>query len=131
MMNSLQIKLQKGQLDELKDEPASLLKFLNVLFEPLSVNYEQLKYALEREFRPEGSPEVIRLNFDRVKFEQNTGQGSFRIVLDIDFSFGCEDVVTNKRDQTSEWTFLVDYQLLIISFYSSPYIDSRTTADEF
>lgn len=130
-MNSLQIKLQKGQLDELRDEPASLLKFLNVLFEPFSANYEQLKYALEREFRPEGSPEVIRLNFDRIKFEQHTGQGSFRIVLDIDFSFGCEDVATNKKDQTSEWTFLVDYQLLIISFYSSPYIDSRSTADEF
>lgn len=130
-MNSLQIKFSKGQHDELKAEPASLLKFLNVLFEPLSANYEQLKYALEREFRPEGSPEVTRLNFDRVKFDQNTGQGSFRIVLDVNYSFGCEDVVTYKKDQTSEWTFLVDYKLLIINFFSSPYIDSRTTADEF
>lgn len=131
MMNSLQIKLSKGQLDELKNEPASLLKFLNLLFEPLSANYEQLKYALEREFRPEGSPEVTRLNFDRVKFDQSTGQGSFRIVLDVNYSFGCEDVVTYKKDQTSEWTFLVDYELLISNFFSSPYIDSRTTADEF
>jgi hypothetical protein len=131
MMNSLQIKLHKGQLDELKDEPASLLKFLNILFEPFSANYEQLKYALEREFRPEGSPEVIRLNFDRIKFDENAGRGSFRIVLDVNYSFGCEDVVTYKKDQTSEWTFLIDHQLLIISFYSSPYIDSRSTADEF
>jgi hypothetical protein len=131
MMNSLQIKLQKGQLDELKDEPVSLLKFLNILFEPFSANYEQLKYALEREFRPEGSPEVLRLNFGRIKFDPATGHGSFRIVLDINYSFGCEDVVTFKKDQTSEWTFLVDHQLLIISFYGSPYIDSRSTADEF
>ncbi|WPV01712.1 hypothetical protein SNE26_08005 [Mucilaginibacter sp. cycad4] len=131
MMNDLQIKLHKGQLDELKDEPASLLKFLNVLFEPFSENCKQLKYALEREFRPEGSPEVVSLNFDRIKFDQHTGQGSFRIVLDIDYAFGCEDLVTHKKNQTSEWTFLVDYKLLIISFYSSPYTDSRTTADEF
>lgn len=131
MMNSLQIKLSKWQLDELKNEPASLSKFLNLLFEPLSANYEQLKHSLEREFRPEGSPEVTRLNFDRIKFDQNTGQGSFRIVLDINYSFGCEDVVTYKKDQTSEWTFLVDYELLIINFFSSPYIDSRSTADEF
>ncbi|MGF7073001.1 hypothetical protein [Mucilaginibacter sp. 3215] len=131
MMNSLQIKLNKGQLDELKNEPASLLSFLNVMFEPLSANYEQLKHALEREFRPEGSPEVTRLNFDRIKFDRNTGQGSFRIVLDVNYSFGCEDVVTYKKDQTSEWTFLVDHTLLIVSFYSSPFIDSRSTADEF
>jgi hypothetical protein len=131
MINSLQIKLNREQLDKLRDEPASLLKFLNVLFEPFSENYQQLKYALEREFRPEGSPEVTHLNFDRIKFDQNTGQGSFRIVLDVNYSFGCEDLVTYKKDQTSEWTFIVDYELLIISFYSSPYIDSRTTADEF
>ncbi|WP_431198415.1 hypothetical protein ACRQ5D_26845 [Mucilaginibacter sp. P25] len=93
----MQIKLHKGQLDELKDEPASLLNFLNIIFEPLSANYEQLKYALEREFRPEGSPEVVSLNFDRIKFDQNTGQGSFRIVLDIDYAFGCEDLVTHKK----------------------------------
>ncbi len=130
-MNSLQIKLNKGQLDELNNEPASLLKLLNNVFEPLSANYEQLKYSLEREFRPEGSPEVTRLNFDRIKFDQNTGQGSFRIVLDVNYSFGCEDVVTHKKDQTSEWTLLVDYELLIINFFSSPYIDSRSTADEF
>ncbi|WEA02158.1 hypothetical protein [Mucilaginibacter sp. SJ] len=131
MMNSLQIKLHKGQLDELKDEPASLLKFLNTLFEPFSENRKQLKYALEREFRPEGSPEVVNLNFDRIKFDQNTGQGSFRIVLDIDYAFGCEDLVTHKKNQTSEWTFIVDYKLLIINLYSSPYTDSRTTFDEF
>ncbi|SDF89039.1 hypothetical protein [Mucilaginibacter gossypii] len=131
MINSLQIKLHKGQLDELKDEPASLLNFLNIIFEPLSANYEQLKYALEREFRPEGSPEVVSLNFDRIKFDQNTGQGSFRIVLDIDYAFGCEDLVTHKKNQTSEWTFIVDYKLLIINLYSSPFTDSRTTFDEF
>lgn len=130
-MDTLQIKLIKEQLDELKDEPESLSKFLNVLFEPFSANYEQLKYALEREFRPEGSPEVTRLNFDRIKFDQNAGQGSFRIVLDVNYSFGCEDVVTFKKDQTSEWTFLIDHKLLIVSFFSSPYIDSRSTADEF
>nr|WP_189549071.1 hypothetical protein [Mucilaginibacter rubeus] len=127
----MQIKLHKGQLDELKDEPASLLNFLNTIFEPLSANYEQLKYALEREFRPEGSPEVVSLNFDRIKFDQNTGQGSFRIVLDIDYAFGCEDLVTHKKNQTSEWTFIVDYKLLIINPYSSPFTDSRTTFDEF
>jgi len=131
MINSLQIKLHKGQLDELKDEPASLLSFLNVIFKPLSANYEQLKHALEREFRPEGSPEVTRLNFDRIKFDENTGQGSFRIVLDINYAFGCEDLVTHKKNQTSEWTFIVDYKLLIINLYSSPFIDSRSTAEEF
>jgi len=131
MINNLQFKLHNGQLEELRDEPASLLKFLTVLFEPFSANYEQLKYALEREFRPEGSPEVLRLNFDRIKFDQQAGHGSFRIVLDVNYSFGCEDVVTYKKDQTSEWTFIVDHKLLIASFFSSPFIDIRSTADEF
>jgi hypothetical protein len=131
MTNSFSIKLQSGQLDELKNHPDEALKFLNGLFEPLSDNYDQLKHALEREFRPEGSPEVVRFNLDRIKFDAVTGYGSFRVVLDIEFGFGCEDIVTSKKDQTSEWTFLVDEKLSIINFYDSPYIDSRSTADEF
>ncbi len=69
--------------------------------------------------------------FDRVNYDASTGKGCFRIVLDVRFTFGCEDSVTEKKDQTSEWTFTVNHPNKTIAFYSSPFAESRSTADEF
>ncbi len=125
-MDTFEIKLHNAPADS-----TDMATFLNELFAPGSENYQQLKHAIEREFRPNGSPELIRLDIDRVKFDAATGKGSFRIVLDINYTFGCEDLLIEKENQTSEWTFFIDKGLQIIFFYGSPYIDSRSTADEF
>ena len=66
---------------------------------------------------------------DRVKYDAASGKGSFRVVLDIDYTFGCEDLLTKKENETSEWTFQVNGET--ISFYSSPFAESPSTADEF
>lgn len=100
-------------------------------FAPGSSNYQQLAYELQREFKQGGSPEVTAMAFDRVKYNDYTAKGSFRIVLDINFTFGCEDVKTEKQGQTSEWTFTINYLKNTINFYSSPFAESRSTADEF
>ena len=105
--------------------------FLNLLFAPATANYQQLSLELQREFRQGGSPDVTQLAFDRVNYSPTMGKGSLRIVLDVRFTFGCEDSVTEKKDQTSEWTFAVDKFANTIRFYSSPFADSRSTADEF
>jgi len=93
--------------------------------------YKLLKSALEREFRPNGAPDVKRMTIDRVAYNAGTGNGSFRVVLDLSYTFGCEDLVTSKNNETSEWTFFVDTHGGAIKFSGSPYADSRSTADEF
>ena len=116
---------------KLNDAPGDIEKLLKDLFAEGNKPYDLLKQAIEREFRPNGAPEVKRMNIDRVKFEPVSGQGSFRVVLDIDYTFGCEDVFKTKENETSEWTFSLDTEWTNIRFYSSPDIDSRSTADEF
>lgn len=105
--------------------------YLHELFTPGTNEYQQLKYEIQREYRSSGSPEVTRMAFDRAQSDTITGHGSFRVIVDVNFTFGCEDVQTDKSNQTSDWTFEVDHQAQLIHFYGSPYIDSRTTADEF
>lgn len=105
--------------------------FLKSLFCSGSRAHELLKSAIEREFRPNGAPEVKRMAIDRVAYNATTGKGSFRVVLDISYTFGCEDLVTNKNNETSEWTFFVDTDDSAIIFSGSPYADNRSTADEF
>jgi hypothetical protein len=102
---------------------------LDGLFAVNSANYNELKHALEREFRQHGAPEVTKMNFDRIKYDPRNGKGSFRIVLNINFTFGCEDLLVPKTGQTSEWTFVADGKK--ITFNSSPFAESRSTADEF
>lgn len=126
-MDSLLIPLNDDQLDSLTD----LDNLLNNLFKPGTDNYHKLAYELQREFRHGGSPDVMRIHFDRIKFDGNTGKGSFRIVLDIGFTFGCEDLHVEKQNQTSEWTFAIDKTAKNIALHSSPYAESRSTADEF
>jgi len=126
-METLAINLNHHQLTE----PANIGKLLNHLFVPHTGNYNKLVYELQREFKWGGSPDVKSIIFDRVKYDETTGKGSFRILLDISFTFGCEDVITEKQDQTSEWTFEVDRTEMMMRLYSSPYVDSRSTADEF
>ncbi|MCJ8211044.1 hypothetical protein MUY27_15100 [Mucilaginibacter sp. RS28] len=103
--------------------------YLSLLFTPGSASYDQLKYELQREYRFNGSPEVTSIKFDKGQLDAN--KGSFRVILDINFTFGCEDVQTDKHDQTSDWTFDVDREKQLIRFYSSPYAEARSTADEF
>jgi hypothetical protein len=105
--------------------------YLTRLFAHDSANYNQLKYEIQREYRFSGSPQVTSMKFDRVQYNSDSGKGSFRVILDINFTFGCEDVTTEKANQTSEWTFNVDPQSAVIHFYGSPFIDSRSTVDEF
>jgi len=101
------------------------------LFRPGNKAHELLKSSIEREFRPNGAPEVKRMTIDRIKFNSATANGSFRVVLDITYTFGCEDLVTQKNNETSEWTFRVNTDCGAITFSGSPYADSRSTADEF
>ncbi|HWZ35802.1 MAG TPA: hypothetical protein VNW51_06555 [Mucilaginibacter sp.] len=126
-METLQVPLNDDQLDLLTD----LENLLNNLFELGTDNYHKLAYELQREFRGGGSPDVMRINFDRIRFDENNGNGSFRVMLDIGFTFGCEDVRVEKQNQTSEWTFAIDKTTKTITLYSSPYAGSRSTADEF
>ncbi|MDB4901305.1 MAG: hypothetical protein JWQ63_586 [Mucilaginibacter sp.] len=129
-MNEFEIQLAKKQTISLKDE-ADIAMLLNELFRPFSENYDKLRYEIQREFKSGGSPEVTRMDFDRVHFDKDTGKGGFRVVLDINFTFGCEDILTEKKDQTSEWTFLIDTSNNIMTFQGSRHIDYRSTADEF
>ena len=130
-MESFEISLNPQQLAQLSMPDADTAAFLDDLFEPSCVNYNQLALELQREFRQSGSPDVTRMAFDRVNYNAATGKGSFRIVLDVRFTFGCEDSVTEKKDQTSEWTFSLNRNTRTISLYSSPFAESRSTADEF
>jgi len=116
---------------KLNDIPGDIEALLQDLFKTGSKPYDLLKQAIEREFRPNGAPEVKRMHIDRIKFNAGTGRGNFRVVLDIDYTFGCEDVLKTKENETSEWTFSIDAADNQIRFYSSPDIDSRSTADEF
>ena len=128
-MDSFEIKPPPGQPDNLDALTAGQL--LTDLFQPGSDDFNRLAYEIQREFRAGGSPQITSMVFDRVKFDKISGKGSFRVLLDINFTFGCEDVLTEKSGQTSEWTFEVDVKEGKIAFHSSPYADSRSTADEF
>ncbi|WP_345952701.1 hypothetical protein [Mucilaginibacter sp. PAMB04168] len=115
----------------LPDADTNMAKYLADLFAQSSSPYNELKYEIQREYRFSGSPEVTSMKFDRVIYDRNSGEGSFRVVLDINFTFGCEDIKTEKEDQTSEWTFAINAANQVIHFKGSPYVDSRSTADEF
>jgi hypothetical protein len=121
----------KVQVNDLPGDRTDMAAYLSGLFTPNSNIYNQLKYEIEREYRFNGSPEVTAMRFDRISYNSTSGKGSFRVVLDINFTFGCEDVRTEKEDQTSEWTFEVNKDTHTIQFSGSPYVDSRSTADEF
>lgn len=101
------------------------------LFNPSAGNYAKLAYELQREFKAGGSPEVTKIDFDRLSFDADAGVGKFRILLDINFTFGCEDVKTEKYDQTSEWSFSADSANRTLILRPSPFVESRSTADEF
>ena len=130
-MESFNISINAQQLGEISGPKVNMAAQLDDIFAPGSVNYHQLALELHREFRQGGSPDVTRMAFDRVKYNPETSRGSFRIVLDIRFTFGCEDSVTEKNNQTSEWTFVVDHANSRVTFYNSPFAESRSTADEF
>lgn len=116
---------------ELPDASTDLTAYLNTLFAPGTKAFSLLAYEIQREFRLGGSPEVRRLHIDRVSYDAGKNTGSFRVVLDIDFTFGCEDVCTQKQDQTSEWNIKLDRVNSKLIFTGSPYADERSTADEF
>ena len=130
-MESFAIKISDEQVNDLIKPVENIQNLLSSLFRPGTANYQSLAYELQREFRQGGSPDVTRIAFDRVTFDPSTGNGRFRVLLDIRFTFGCEDSVTEKKDQTSEWTFFVDAENKTFRFYSSPFAKSRSTADEF
>ena len=130
-MESFEIGLNPQQLNQLVTHDVDITPLLSDLFAPTSANYNQLALELQREFRQGGSPDVTRMAFDRVDYNAATGKGSFRIVLDVRFTFGCEDSVTEKKDQTSEWSFTLNGDTKTITFYSSPFAESRSTVDEF
>jgi sensor histidine kinase YesM len=129
-MNKFDLRLTETQRVALKVN-SDVSDLLNELFQPFSENYNKLRYEIQREFKSGGSPEVTGMTFDRVNFDKNTGKGRFRVLLDINFTFGCEDLLTEKNDQTSEWTFSISKSNNTITFEGSPYIDYRSTADEF
>ena len=130
-MESFQIQLDQQQFEWFSTPDIDKAAFLNNLFAPATANYNKLALELQREFRQGGSPDVNRMAFDRVIYDATTGKGSFRIVLDVRFTFGCEDSVTEKNNQTSEWTFTLNEADKTIVFQSSPFAEGRSTADEF
>lgn len=130
-METIEIALSDDQLLLLNQPVAVIATLFDDLFKPGTVNYQKLTYELQREFKWGGSPGVTRISFDRIIYDSMTGKGSFRILLDISFTFGCEDVRSDKADQTSEWTFTVDKIENVMILYSSPFAESRSTADEF
>lgn len=130
-MEKLTYSLAIQELALFNRDSTGVTAFFHNFFEPGSNHYQQLAYELQREFKHGGSPQVTAIGFDRVNYDAQTHKGSFRIVLDINFTFGCEDVTTEQKAQTSEWTFAVDMHANTINFYSSPFAESRSTADEF
>jgi hypothetical protein len=130
-MEHLSFILDNYQLEIFTLENADITAFLHTFFAPKTTYYQQLAYELQREFKQGGSPQVTAIGFDRVNYDAQTHKGSFRIVLDINFTFGCEDVTTEQKEQTSEWTFMVEMHANTIHFYSSPFAVERSTADEF
>lgn len=130
-MESLSYSLTIQDLKVFYRGSADITALLHNLFTPGSNNYQQLAYELQREFKQGGSPQVTSIRFDRVNYDAQTLKGSLRIVLNVNFTFGCEDVTTEKKDQTSEWTFELNRKNESISFYSSPFAVERSTADEF
>ncbi|WP_100339657.1 hypothetical protein [Mucilaginibacter auburnensis] len=129
-MENFAIKIEEQQLEAIL-QPGAAAQFLSTLFQPATVNYQLLVYELQREFRQWGSPDIKKFSFDRVVFDPVMQKGSFRILLNVSFTFSCEDSVTEKKDQTSEWTFAIDSANKVLRFYSSPFAESRSTADEF
>ncbi len=115
----------------LPDAATDMTAYLNSLFADHSSNYNELKYEIQREFRHNGSPDVNSMKLDRVNYDPKLGKGSFRVVVDMSYTFSCEDVRTEKPNQTSEWTFEIDKNASVIQFHNSPYAESRSTADEF
>ncbi|WP_457129027.1 hypothetical protein [Mucilaginibacter sp. HD30] len=130
-MENFQIQLNQQQFEWFGRPDTDAATLLNNLFAPATANYNQLALELQREFRQGGSPDVMRMAFDRVGYCATTGKGSVRIVLDVRFTFGCEDSITEKNNQTSEWTFKVNPLDKTITFQSSPFAEERSTADEF
>lgn len=130
-METIEIALSDNQISLLNQPAAVIATLLDDLFKPGPVNYQKLTYELQHEFKWGGSPDVTRIAFDRIIYNAVTGKGSFRILLDISFTFGCEDVRSDKADQTSVWTFTVDKIEKAMTLYSSPFAESRSTVDEF
>lgn len=130
-MEKLNYSLAIQELAIFSRDNADITALFHNFFAPGNKHYQQLAYELQREFKQGGSPQVTAIEFDRVNYDAQTHKGSFRIVLDINFTFGCEDVITEQKAQTSEWTYAVDMHANTIHFYSSPFADSRSTADEF
>lgn len=127
-MESFAIGISKAEVDDLAFDAG---RFLTAMFNTSSPNYQTLAYEIQREFKQGGSPDVTSMTFDRVTYHPASGKGNFRVVLNIRYTFGCEDVVTEKTNQTSEWTFAVDAGNNLIRFYNSPFAEERSTADEF
>ena len=127
-MNGFEIQLGSNQLDFLKDE-STVARLLTQLFVLPSANFDKLKYEIQREFKAGGSPDITRVSFDRGHFDKDRGKGRFRVVLDINFTFGCEDVLTKKKDQTSEWSFFFEENVMV--FEGLAFANERSTGDEF
>ena len=125
-MDSFEIKIDQLQQAKINQDVDA---FLQNLFKADTKAYGLLKSAIEREFRHNGAPEVLGMIIDRVKYNTSNRDGSFRVILNINYTFGCEDLLTEKKDQTSEWSFNIDKET--ITFNSSPYAEARSTADEF
>jgi hypothetical protein len=125
-MDHFEIKFDKSHKDKLDQDINS---FFEDLFKANTKAYGLLKSAIEREFRHNGAPEVLAMTIDRIKYNVTNGKGNFRVVLNINYTFGCEDLLTEKKDQTSEWSFNIDKET--INFNSSLYAEARSTADEF
>lgn len=117
--------------DKLPNPDTNFTAYLNALFSAETKAFGQLTYELQREFRSGGSPDIRQLHIDRVSYDADNSAGNFRVVLDIDFAFGCEDIRTQKKDQTSEWSFKVDWSNSLLIFNGSAFAEERSTADEF
>ncbi len=112
-------------------EEAELVAFLNTLFSKGSEAYLELTYALIRQNRANGAPEIKNIRFETARFAGDKHQGAFRVVFDVEFTFACEGSVTNKKNLTSDWTFTFDEDKKLLVFQSAAYDEPRSTDEEF
>jgi hypothetical protein len=129
-MSEFEIPLTATQV-ELLTENKALAKLFRALFQPFQENWFTLSREIQHELKASGSPEITHLEFDRISFDNESHQGKFRVVLDVNFTFGCEDLKREKEGETSEWTFTFDQAEKTLTFHGSPFVQSRSTADEF
>lgn len=130
-METFEIEINKNDAKRLLAGDLDMEVLLQATFKQEAA-HQLMKTAIEQENSVHaGSPELECFTLDRLKTNYSTLTGKFRVVYDLNFTFGCEGLKREKEDQTSEWTFQCYPNHTSILFKGPQYRDLRTTEDEF